>query len=257
MSNGFNARAVAATIALSVGARAFPRDVEFAALALPVHIEHVKDLTPYKVDKWLSTRLAWDNPSSRDNRRIRGCLVAHRGHAVIFVEANESEDERRFTLAHELAHFVGHYLAVRERAVARFGPSIVAVLDGERPPTPAERLSGVLLRNPLGIFRDVLDRDGTEPLTDTAERMEIEADTAAFLALAPPTEVVSRCDAVHKNRNRDCLLQTLRVEFGLAPRDAFCHLPVVLKAIRSQTPSLVESLRDAAAASEKGPARSI
>lgn len=259
MNSGFSARSVAAAIISDADrdACAFPRNVEFAALALPTHIEFIDQLTPDKIDRWLHSHLAWATQASGDNRRIRGCLVAHRGRAIIFVEASESEDERRFTVSHELAHFIGHYLAGRELAIARLGEAIVAVLDGDRPPTPAERLSGVLLRCPLGVFRDVLDRDGGEPLSEAAERMEVEADTAAFLALAPPAEVVARCDAIHQRRDRECLLQTLQSEFGLAFKDALHHLPVVLKVVRRQTPSLVESLKSAAGASEKRSGRSI
>jgi hypothetical protein len=251
MSGGFNVRAVAAELVSSSDrtARTFPRDVRFAALSLPVHVELIEDLTPSKIDIWLHRHLNWRAPTTTDDRRLRGCLVAHRGRAFIFLEACESADERRFTLSHELAHFVGHYLAARELAITRLGPSVVAVLDGDRAPTAAERLSGVLARCPLGIFRDVLDRDGAEPLTETADRMETEADAAAFLALAPPADVAARCETAGRQLDRDGVLKTLQDHFGLAYADASRHLPVVLQFVRRQAPTLVESLRAAATAS--------
>jgi hypothetical protein len=259
MSSGFEARAVAAEIVSSSDrtARAFPRDVEFAALSLPVHVELIESLTLNKINAWLHRYLSWSPSTNGDNRRLRGCLVAHRGHAFIFLEACETIEERRFTLSHELAHFIGHYLAARRLAIARLGPSIVAVLDGDRAPTPAERLSGVLARCPLGIFREVLDRDGAEPLTAAAYRMETEADAAAFLALAPSADVAGRCKIAGRRRDRDGLLQTLQVDFGLACADATRHLPVVLQFVRRQAPTLVESLRTAATASVRTSGRSI
>jgi hypothetical protein len=259
MSSGFNVRAVTAEIVSTSDrtAHTFPRDVEFAALSLPVHVELIDDLTRSKIDAWLHRHLDWPLATIADDRRLRGCLVAHRGRAIIFLEARETIEERRFTLSHELAHFVGHYLAARALATVRLGPSIVAVLDGDRAPTATERLSGVLARCPLGIFRDVLDREGAEPLTAAAERMETEADATAFLALAPPADVAVRCAAVGRCLDREGILKTLQADFGLACADAGRHLPVVLQLVRRRVPTLVESLRAAASASGKTSERSI
>jgi hypothetical protein len=258
MSGGFNVRAVAAEIVATSqrSARVFPLDVETAALFLPVHVELVKGLTLSKISAWLQSQLEWLEESNLSDRQLRGCLVAHRGRGIIFLEEAESVAERRFTLAHELAHFIGHYLALREAATARLGSSIVPALDGDRLPTAAERLSGVLAKCPIGIFQDVLSRDGVEPTTVVADRMENEADAAAFLALAPPQDVVARCRATQRQIDRNGLLETLLNDFGLAKADALNHVPVVLHFVRKQAPSLVESLK-AAAASEKRPGRSI
>jgi hypothetical protein len=258
MSRGFDVRAVAADIVSRSHrtARGLPLDVEFAALSLPVHIELIANLTLNKIDSWLHRYLNWSPSNIGDNRRLRGCLVAHRGHAFIFLEAGETEDERWFTLSHELAHFVGHYLGARGLAIARLGPSIVAALDGDRLATPAERLSGVLARCPIGVYREVLDRDGAEPLTAAADRMEFEADAAAFSAVAPPAEVAERCKAAGRRLDREGILRTIQVDFGLACADAIRHLPVVLQFVRPQAPTLVESLRAAAVASERTSGRS-
>jgi IrrE N-terminal-like domain len=258
MSGSFNVRVVAAEIVGTSDrtARTFPRDVESAALSLPVHVELIQGLTLRKIDAWLHRHLSWSPHLITDNRQLRGCLVAHRGRACIFLEASETKEQRRFTLSHELAHFIGHYLAARKVAIARFGPSIGVVLDGDRRPSPAERLSGVLIGCPLGVYQDVLDRDGSEPVTAAAERMEAEADAAAFMALAPSADVAARCRASGRRLDRDGILQTLQADFGLASTDAIHHLPVVLKLSRQQAPTLVESLRAAATASGKTSERS-
>ena len=118
----------------------FPRDIEAAALTMPVSVELIPDLTPRRVDEWLCRHVGWDRAPVTDGRAVRGCLVAHRSHALIFLEEAETDDERRFTLAHELAHFHGHYLAARELAIARLGPAVIEVLDGHRLASHAERL---------------------------------------------------------------------------------------------------------------------
>lgn len=259
MSGGFNARMVAAEI-VSIAdrtARAFPRDIEFAALSLNVHVELIEDLSLKKIEAWLHRHLDWPLHIVPNDRRLRGCLVAHRGRAVIFLEASETVEQRRYTLSHELAHFIGHYSATRALAIARLGLSIIAVLDGDRAPTPAERLSGVLEDCPLGVFRDVLARDGVEPLTVVTDRLEAEADAAAFLALAPPGDVVVRCKAAGRRHDGSGILATLQADFGLARADAMHQVPVVLQHFRRQAPTLVEGLRAAAIASGKATGRSI
>jgi len=223
----------------------FPRDVEAAALTMPVSVELVRHLTPQKVDEWLRRHVGWDRPPILDGRAVRGCLVAHRSHAFIFLEEAEADDERRFTLAHELAHFHGHYLAARELAIARLGPRVAEVLDGDRQASHAERLSGVLARCPLGVFRDVLGRVDAGPASMLADRMEAEADAAAFQALAPALMVLQHCPP-GRAPTTETIVGTLTAQFGLARNDARHHAPAVLRLYGRTEPSLVDRLRAAA-----------
>ena len=67
------------------------------------------------------------------------------------IDAADPEDEQRFTLAHELAHFLRDYWRPRQMAQQRLGAEAVAILDGKRPPTPQERLAALLREVPLGF----------------------------------------------------------------------------------------------------------
>ncbi len=120
-------------------------------------------------------------------RRLRGCLLADVGHALILVEATDPADERRFTVAHELAHLILHYLSPRQRAVDAFGAGFVAVLDRTRPPSSAELLSSAIRDIPIEPFQHAMDR--TEGPARSVEAMEDQADDLAIELLAPWAEL--------------------------------------------------------------------
>ena len=166
------------------GAPPFPRDLDIAVqTALPASLLVVPRLDLAAVERELA-RLGLDHRFRRPNRRLRGCLVAHRGHGLILVDADDPPDERRFTVAHEAAHLVCDHLRRRWQAVDRVGPAAVEVLDGVRPPTAAERLDAALAGVPLGLQAHLLDRDA--PLTVLAED---RADRLALELLAPADEL--------------------------------------------------------------------
>jgi hypothetical protein len=166
-------------------------------------------------------------------RSLRACLLARRGFGLIFVDGSMDYDERRYAIAHELAHFFAHYLELRRRAVARFGESILSVLDGGRPPTVAERLSEIIQHAPLGPFDDFLIRDGAGEPSRAIIEIENEADLIAMELLAPCAEVarltrpgVGRVEALRKSFGLPAWAarEWIRVIDDLAPRSD----PVVL-----------------------------
>ncbi len=164
-----------------------PRDlVPAVTLALPVAVVFVPALTMERIQTWLAQR---GIPHCFDcaSRRLRGCLVAAGGRGLIFVEGADPADERRFTLAHEIAHFLVHYQHPRERALRCLGPRILPVLDGQRKPTPEERIDAVLADCPLGVYTHLLERSGDAGAM--AAGAESEADRLAWELLAPLAEM--------------------------------------------------------------------
>jgi len=138
-------------------------------------------------------------------RPLRGCLLADGGHALIFVESTDSEDEQRFTIAHETAHLLRHYLAPRTAALAHFGPSIMPVLNRTRPATYSERISAAMNGVPIEPFRHAMDRNRTA-LADAVRRIEDEADDLAVELLAPWSQL---------KRLRGATPADIRQQFGL------------------------------------------
>lgn len=248
----FDAAAIAArmTAGADLVGSGFPRELDKSApFSLPVSIMVVEGLTTADVAQALGKASGKPTRSVRD-RRLRGCLVAHRGHGMIFLDRDDPQLVR-FALAHELAHFVGHYLARRELAIARLGPGIVEVLDGVRLPTPQERLAGILTGCRLGAFADVMEREDGVPLTAAAEIMEYEADEAAFLALAPIGVVIARTLQFFGQADRPSVTAALTEFFGLSAEDAERHAPRIVNAAARSKPSFVDKLRKAASEIER------
>jgi hypothetical protein len=160
------------------------------------------------VNRWLIEHGRQPLRNHRD-RGLRACLLARRGFGLIFVDGGMDQDERRYAVAHELAHFFTHYLELRRRAVARFGEQILAVLDGERPPTVAERLSEIIQQVPLGPFDDFLIRDDAGKPSLAVIDIENEADLIALELLAPRAAVA---EATRPGADR---VEALRNKFGL------------------------------------------
>jgi hypothetical protein len=131
----------------------FPRQLETAIpAALPLAIVSIRDLRTSIVIDWLA-RLSVNTRDFGPDRPLRGCLVAFQGRGLIFVESADTPDEIQLTLAHETAHFLRHYVAPRDRAIARIGATILEVLDGLRAPSSEERLAGVLRGCSIGQYR--------------------------------------------------------------------------------------------------------
>lgn len=239
----FDAAATAARMTAGadlIGA-GFPRELaQIAPLTMPVSIIVRGGLTTADVSQTLGTATGRTYERLKQ-RRLRGCLVAHRGFGMIFLD---EDDPRlmRFAFAHELAHFAGHYLTRRELAIARLGPGIVEVLDGVRAPTAQERLAGILIGCRLGAFTDVLERDEGIPLNAAAEIMEYEADEAAFLALAPIGVVIA--STLHRDAqvSRAAVTACLIEVFGLSAGDADRHAPRIVNAAGRSRPSLIKQL---------------
>ena len=190
MSGPFDPRPVVRGFWERVGEREpFPRRMtQSIAAALPVAVIFLPVLSVASIAEWLAKRRAGCIAGTPD-RELRGCLVAQRGHGFIFVDGRLDENELRMTVAHETGHYLQHYEAPRVQAVQLLGPSIVDVLDGDRPPTPHERLRGALRGASTGVYKHMLNRQAGTPEPTTA-RLEAEADLIAFELLAPAAAVL-------------------------------------------------------------------
>lgn len=181
-----------------------PADVAKAAsVAMPVSVVSIQNLDTSCVASVL--RAVRSDPWFVGTPRpLRGCLVADGGHALIFVEKSDAVDEQRFTVAHELAHLLLHYLAPRREAVRHFGQVIQPVLDRTRPPTYTERMDSAMSNVPIEPFRHAMDRTARSGVS--IERMEDEADDLAVELLAPWAAL---------RTYRNALPSDLRKDFGL------------------------------------------
>lgn len=181
-----------------------PVDLERAvARALPLAVCKLPEVTAARVAERLRRMgaVSWED---HDDRPLRACLFADTGHGIVFLDGTDPEDEQRFSLAHEVAHFLLHYEAPRHAAEVALGHGIVAVLDRRRPPTLAERFSAALAAVPIEPYRHAIARHGAR--TGRSREMEDEADSLALEIL------VHREDARRLGRDAE---EVLVRDFGL------------------------------------------
>lgn len=212
----------------------FPRDLESAVLlALPIAIIKLPRLRVTLVEEWLSVRGA-PHQFGCSERSMRGCLVAFAGKGLIFLDGTDPQDERRFTLAHEIAHFLVDYWVPRQKAFAVFGAGISEVLDGTRPPTPDERINAVLVSVAIGVHTNLMERhgDGVGMAADLG-KIENKADRIALGLLAPPRSVLSGSDisAPKFEDRRRSIADALTTRFGLPVAVATAYSRSLLTAI--------------------------
>jgi hypothetical protein len=169
----------------------FPRNIErVVALALPITIIKIPQLNLRAAENWLRQRGVPFHFGCK-SRAVRGCLVAFAGRGLIFIDADDPEDEQRFTAAHEAAHFLADYWLPRQKALKKFGPNITNVMDGLRKPTTAERINAVIIGTQIGVYTDLMGRENDEPHNNEVWDIEERADSIALELLAPQDEVFS------------------------------------------------------------------
>jgi len=193
----------------------FPRSLErYVALALPLTIVKLPRLRITDVQDWLARRGA-PVPFGCSDRQLRGCLVAHGGEGLIFADGADSPAELRFTIAHELAHFLIDYLHPRSLALRALGSSVKDVIDGLRAPTPSEKLQALFASKAINIHVNLMERSG-EGETDVLA-IENRADRVGLALLAPAPIVLSRLGPLPQGftNRHDALTSELFQQYGL------------------------------------------
>lgn len=192
----------------------FPRELRGqVARSLLGSTVFLPGLTVGRVIEWLSDVGIAPPHLLGPGRPLRGLLFARDGEGLLFVAADDDPAERRFTLAHELAHLLRDYLQPRLRASAALGPAVLDVLDGRRLPTPTEQINAVLRDVSCGAFTHLMTRDDSRRTFATTSA-EHDADRLACELIAPAAEVRAR---VGESAGAEVAVLVLTEEFGLPP----------------------------------------
>jgi hypothetical protein len=228
---------------LSGGMENFPRSLERSlALALPVALVKLPHLQLKSIEHWLRCRQV-SYSFDCQSRYVRGCLVAYGGKGIIFVDGADPIEELRFSLAHEIAHFLMDYWLPRGKAFKNFGPSIVEVMDGHRNPTIEERIRSVIGGIRIGLHTDLLERGSDGPGLDAIWQIEDKADKVALALLADPEDVIQSVDlsASMFQQRKEAIVAALRSRFGLPDQVADVYGKELLIAF-GKGPSWTETL---------------
>lgn len=200
---------------------AFPRALHRPlAAALPVGLVLLPRLRLLVVDDWLRRQAVYGVLELAD-RPLRACLIARQGQGLIFLDGTDPPDEQRFSLAHEVAHYLRDYWQPRQAAAGRLGPAILDVLDGVRPPRAEERIDALVARIPLGYHVHLLERTPMGAAGSTAiARAEHAADLLAYELFAPEIAVLRDLPGDDPHERRAAAIRCLGETYGLPPAQA-------------------------------------
>ena len=199
----------------------FPRNLQAPiSWCLPVAILQLPRLRIQSIDDWLH-RHGVPGSIGAGDRALRACLLARGGQGFIFLEGSDPEDEQRFSLAHELAHYLRDYWQPRRRVREQLGPEALEVIDGARPARPAEEVHALLSRTTLGYQVHLMDRaSGGAYVTSATARTERAADLLAYELLAPEEQLGRDVGDLPTDEGRRRAGELLRVRYGLPSRPA-------------------------------------
>ena len=206
----------------------FPRSLEPAVYwALPLGVFKLPRLWVSDVQIWLAEQGIQFELETED-RSLHGCLVARQGRGCVFLSGTDNDTELRFSLAHEVAHFLLDYHLPRQAAVNRLGPSVLEVFDGLRPATLQERVHAVLSQVSVGFHTHLMARNenGVMGCNAVGEHEE-SADLLALELLAPEEEArLKVTEAFHSTHGLDRIQvasHVLQKDFGLPPLIAMSY----------------------------------
>ena len=78
------------------------------SLVMPLDIVNLSGLTIAKIENWLWERNVTLN-TGIPNRSLHGFILTFQDAGFIFIDGTDSENERRYTVAHEVSHFILDY----------------------------------------------------------------------------------------------------------------------------------------------------
>ncbi|MDN5211617.1 ImmA/IrrE family metallo-endopeptidase [Fulvivirgaceae bacterium BMA12] len=182
------------------GTNTWPCDIEGAVLlGLPVIIVQLSRLSVDQIQVWLTQKNIYLDLGVA-NRLLHGMLVTHKDFGIIFMDGSDDMRDRRFTIAHEVAHFLLNYMLPRQRALKKLGPQFKEVLDGLREPTIVERVEGILLKTVTNPRTYLLERDGEGGFRSQFNwQSENNADALAVEILAPYRKVCADMPAASRS----------------------------------------------------------
>lgn len=219
----------------------FPRSLRRSiASALPLSVVLLPKLCVSSILDWLHDCGIVCQLRGAD-RPLRACLVARYGHGIAFLDGADCEDEQRFSLAHELAHFLRDYWQPRRIAGQRLGLDVLQVLDGQRPPDSVERVSALLRHTPIGFHTHLMDREDGFANSEIEER-ESGADRLAFELLAPADHVLANGHNFEPGQERAGVVDLLRSYYQLPCRQAAVYAAILIRSERPVDP-LLKGLR--------------
>lgn len=195
------------------------------SMALPIGLVAIPGLTCAMARDWLDSKQRAHGGLPRTNRRLHGCMVAHAGKGVLFYDPRDDALQQRFTLVHEVAHFVLDHHLPRSHALSTLGKEILPALNGTSARAPHQSLYLTLKRIPLSVQFRFIERNASgDPSTGKAMESELRADRLTYELLAPERDALP----LVRELGREEAERELASRFGLPMREARAYVRLLL-----------------------------
>ena len=201
------------------GRSAPPVDIGYAATcALAIGIRPINGLTTSTATGHLEN-IGFLCADGLDERELHGCIAVGPRGAMILVEMRDDDSQQRFTIAHEVSHYILEVHRHHRRAAQQMGQDYVDILYGARTAAPSERIDAWLNNVRSSAITHFMDRDpnGSYGCGNTLEA-ECSADRLAIEILAPRAEmarVASDCGKLPFRNLADATRRIAEQRFGL------------------------------------------
>ncbi len=194
----------------------YPADIAYAVTcALDVYVDEVAGLTPVSAAAHVGRKGLW-LLDGVDERSLHGCVIVGRSGAAILVEKSDDEAEKRFTIAHEVSHYILEVKRRHERAADRMGREFADTLYGLREATPTERIDAWLNNTRSEAFAHFMDRADTGGYgCARTQEAECLADDLALEILAPHSELTAAVSSMEFSESLKVARRVSERRFGL------------------------------------------
>ncbi|HYO69302.1 MAG TPA: ImmA/IrrE family metallo-endopeptidase [Archangium sp.] len=207
--------------------------LEKIRMVLPIGLVAMPGLTCGMAREWLDSKGRAHGGLPRTSRRLHGCMVAHAGKGVLFYDDQDDALQQRFTLVHEVAHFVLDHHLPRDHALRTLGEEIRPALNGTHARAPHQALFLTLQRIPSGVQVRFIERNASgDPCTGKAMESELRADRLTYELLAPAREALP----LVRNLGQQEAERELASRFGLPMREARAYVRLLLARQPSRRP---------------------
>lgn len=155
-----------------------------------VHLIRIPQLNPTKITSWLTSRKI-DIPVENNDRSLDGALLIQNGTVIMFIDTAENDIRQRYTLAHQVSHFLLAYQMPKERAIIKLGKEIAAALKDDTE-APVTQLVQSALQGMTGAAYTLLIEKSEDAFPSDRLNLlpESPADTLALELLAPRYQII-------------------------------------------------------------------
>ncbi len=159
--------------------------------SLTINLIKIQDLGLRKIEDWSKARNISVKIDAND-RNVHGILFITDGTVLMFVEEEGDEIQQRFTIAHEVSHFLLDYKIPRERALLEFGTEIEEVLNGNLEATHSQLVTSMIKGINLEPYSFLIEKTGNGSFLSWSNfNAENEADYLALELLAPRAKIIN------------------------------------------------------------------